>query len=127
MGKRIIGAFAVGGCTGVVAQLIMTLLGNSIPDPMLVIIITMLLVAIIAFILIITDVYPKIAKFGCFGADIPVCGLMYGAANNTAMTRKAGAPAGAAFRKGFGMVSAIVFSGFGICMLIGIVAFFVSK
>ena len=127
MGKKIIGACIVGGLTGVVAQLIIILLSNFIPDPMLAIIITMFLVAVIAFILIITDVYPKISKFGGFGADIPVNGLMYGASNIAAMTRKAGASAGDAFRKAIGMVGAIVFGGFGICMLIGIVTFFIAK
>ena len=127
MGKRIIGAGIVGGCTGLVAQLFIMLLSNFIPDPSLAVLITMFLVALIGFILIITDVYPKISKFGGFGADISVSGLMYGASNISAMTRKAGASAGVAFRKGFGMVGAIVFGGLGICMLIGIVTFFIAK
>ncbi|HWQ76482.1 MAG TPA: SpoVA/SpoVAEb family sporulation membrane protein [Syntrophomonas sp.] len=127
MGKRILGAFLVGGCVGVVGQAVISLLDNVIPDPMLVIILAMFLVAVISFILIITDVYPKISKVGYFGADLPVCGLMYGAASATAMTRKSGAPAGAAFLKGFGMVGTIVFGGYAICMLIGVAAFFIGK
>lgn len=127
MGQRILGAFVVGGCVGAFAQLIIMLLNKIVPDPMLVIILAMFLVGIISFILIITDVYPKISAFGKFGADLPVCGLMYGAANATALLRKSGTTAGAAFLKGFGMVGTIVFGGFGISFIIGIVTFFMAK
>jgi hypothetical protein len=127
MGKRIIGAGLVGGCIGVIAQILITLLGNFISDPSLVILLTMFLVAIISFILIIIDVYSKILQIGYIGAELPVSGLMCGASNITAMTRKAGAPAGVAFRKGFGMVGAVAYSSLVISILIGIVTFFITK
>lgn len=117
--KRSMRTFLVGGCIGVVAQFFMMLYASFLPET-LVVIISMLTIGIIGSILIITDVYPKIAKVGYFGADLPVCGLMFGAAMTTAMTRKAGAPAGKAFAKGFGAVATIVGIGFGACFIIGV-------
>ncbi len=127
MGKRIISAGIVGGCFGVVTQLLIMLFSKFTPDPMLALVFTMSLVVIISFFLIIFNVYPKISKIGFFGGDFPLSGLIYGASNLTAMTRKAGASAGSAFLKGFGIMSGMVFGSFAFCILIGIVTIFIAK
>jgi hypothetical protein len=118
--KRFFGAFVVGGCAGAVGQLFVFLFSLILPDPMLATILGILCLGVIGAALIVAGVYPKISKFGAFGADQPVCGLMYGASGITAEARKAGAPAAAAFRKGFGIVALIVFSGFFIAVAVGV-------
>jgi hypothetical protein len=119
--KRLAGAFVVGGCAGVVGQLFITFFSFVLTDAMLAVMLSMLCVGLIGAVLVLTDVYPKISRFGGFGAELPVCGLIYGASCLAAIALKAGATPGAAFKKGFSVVAAITFIGFTISAVIGFV------
>jgi hypothetical protein len=119
--KRLVGAFVVGGCMGVAGQVFITLFSLVMTDAMLTIMLSMLCMGLFGAALVLTGVYPKISRIGGFGAELPVCGLIYGASNLAAIARKGGATPGAAFGNGFRVVAAITFIGFGISAVIGFV------
>ena len=120
--KRIVGAFVTGGCIGVTGQLFISLLSVKIPDPTLTVLISMLFVGIVGAVLIITGVYSKISERAGIGADIPICGLMFGAAGFRAKAQEDGMGAKQAVMQGFMKVMTIILIGFVVSFVIGIFA-----
>ena len=119
MAKRLLNAFVFGGCIALVGQLFLMIAAMIVPDQTLATIIAMLFFGFLGAILIASGIYDKLSKFADFGADQPLCGLMYGATMNTALAKAQGAPAGKAFFKGFCIVALIVGIGFVISAVLG--------
>ena len=110
-----------GGCIGLVGQAFIALISGFIQDPMLATIIAMLIFGLVSAVIIATGLYDKIAAFAGFGADQPLCGLMYGATGIAAGTKASGAPAGKAVIAGFVKVMIIVGIGFVLSAILGLI------
>lgn len=120
MAKKLANAFLMGGGVGIAGQFFITVLSGGLPDATLVVLISMLFVGLVGAFLIASGVYSKLSRFAKTGADIPVCGLMYGAANFRAEAEKNGIQAGKAFLQGFCRVMTVVAVGFGISFVLGL-------
>lgn len=118
--KRIGKAFIVGGCVGLMGQILISLLSLVIPDATVVTMAAMIVFGLIAVALIGSGFYGKVAQFGGKGAEIPLCGLMFGAAMTRAMTQRAGASRGKAILSGFWAVMKVLGCGFILSLVVGL-------
>lgn len=118
--KRIGKAFIVGGCVGLVGQVLIALASIWIPDPALVTMAAMLVFGVISVAVIGSGLYAKIAAFGGDGAQIPLCGLMFGAAMTRAMAQRAGASRGKAVLAGFAAIMKVLGTGFVLAFVLGL-------
>ena len=119
MQKRICNAFIVGGICGIVGQLTILLLSLTGLVGTTLIMAAMLLFGILTDIVILTGGYFHVSSFGGSGAAIPLCGLMFGAAMSTASYKKSGDSL--AILKGFWSVFKILFTGFILACILGII------
>ena len=88
--KDIIKGFLVGGFMGLVGQILFcTVLITQIPADMAMLV-TMLLYGFVSVAFILSGLYCKLVAFGGHAADIPVSGLMFGAAMTCANAKKSG-------------------------------------
>jgi hypothetical protein len=118
--RKILKAFLVGGCFGLIGQLLIALFAIFISDATMVIMVSILAFGVIAVVIIANGFYFKVAEFGDSGAAIPVCGLMFGAATSAAAAQKAGAKLEKAFIVGFWNVLKILGTGFVIAFILGL-------
>lgn len=76
VGAKLGGAFVVGGCIAVVAQLIMMVVGMVLPVADLVPPVSLIFLGLIGMALVLTGNYQKLNEVGGFGAGIMFCGLV---------------------------------------------------
>ena len=117
--KRAARAFIAGGCIGTLGQVMIRICGIFVPAEFSVLI-AMLVFGAISSIVIIAGLYDPIAKFAANGAAIPVCGLMYGAAMQTAGEIRNGAKVSRAVGKGFAGVFKVLGTGFILAFILGL-------
>lgn len=118
---RIGTAFATGAAVGLLGQIIIFLISLFIPDSSMAVMLGMLVFGILSVIAICTGFYYKVIAFGKNGAAIPVCGLMFGAAEGAAAAKAAGAGSLQAFFKGFAGVISVLGTGFLLCVILGLI------
>ena len=117
--KDIIKGFLVGGFMGLVGQILFcTVLITQIPADMARLV-TMLLYGFVSVAFILSGLYCKLVAFGGHAADIPVSGLMFGAAMTCANAKKSGNSALASLYIGFVSIMKILGSGFVLAFILG--------
>ena len=118
--KKLGKAFITGGCIGVVGQILISVAGLVLPDPSLAMMAGMLLFGFLSIGLIVSGAYFKIGAFGSESAQIPLCGLMFGAAMGAAAAQKNGAAPGMAILLGILGILKVLGTGYLICLILGL-------
>ncbi len=119
--RRIVKGFLVGGLMGLIGQVIFLVISKTaIPSDMIVPA-TMLTYGFVSVALILSGLYFKLAAFGGHGADLPISGLMFGAAMTCADAKRSGRGTLASFFAGFWMIMKILGAGFVVAFVLGLV------
>lgn len=95
--KKLLGAFIVGGCFGVIGQIVMVFVGGIMGSGSNMIVpLTLAIMGIIGVVLFAFGIYQKLLDIGGFGAIMPFCGLAAAVAGEICGIRGSGASLGKA-------------------------------
>lgn len=125
MFKQIFSSFIVGGLLSVLAQGLMDFSAAALgAESPLVVPMTLTLIGLIGGLLFIAGIYQKIEKIGCFGAILPLCGLVAAVAGVFTGTKMETGSSGAASKAAVSLVLFVLGLGTILSVLIGVVAFY---
>jgi len=123
LAKKLVGAFVVGGCMGLLGQLLMMLFGAIVgAESILFMPLILISMGVIGAVLFVLGIYQKIEKVGRIGALMSFCGLPTGVAGGICGIRGGGAPLGKAIANGLKPLTIIIGTAFIGSALIGVVA-----
>lgn len=118
--QRVGKAFVVGAAAGLIGQILLSIVSLGIPDPALAGMATACLFGLLSVWLILSGIYFLVGKFGNDGASIPLCGLMFGAAIQSAAAWKAGTTGKKAFLFGFTNIIKMIGIGYASAFILGL-------
>lgn len=125
--KQTAAAFLVGGLIAVVGQVFLNLYTMVLgPGSMFISAATLVSVGLVGAVLFVLHLYPKIEKFGGFGAIMPFSGLAAAVGGTIVGAKQEGASTGKAIKAGVMLVVYVVGIGTVLSAIIGVIAFIVK-
>jgi hypothetical protein len=120
--QRVVLAFIVGGALSITGQLLATLFAALLgPESQFVGPLTLVGLGIVGGILYLAGVYPKLEKWGEFGAFLPFSGFCVAIATATESTKTESGSTASGVTAGIKLVLYVVGNGFIICVIIAVI------